>query len=82
MHHLIEMPIAFVIGATLAAQGQRVAAFKAWDDALSNYLKDGDVTAYRQQVSDARHMSPIGYLLSYHFSARQILRCSKHAAKR
>ncbi len=39
------------IGATLSAQGERVAAFKAWDAALSEYLKDGDVSKYRQQVA-------------------------------
>ncbi len=48
------MPIAAVIGATLAAQGQRVAAFKAWDSALAQYLKDGDVAEYRQQVHATR----------------------------
>jgi hypothetical protein len=44
------MSIAAVIGATLAAQGQRVEAFKEWDSALARYLKNGDVAAYRQQV--------------------------------
>jgi hypothetical protein len=39
------------IVATLSAQVERVAAFKAWDAALSEYLKDGDVSKYRQQVA-------------------------------
>ena len=46
--------LASVVGVTLAAQGQRVAAFKAWDAALATYLKDGDVVAYRQQVNGTR----------------------------
>ncbi len=47
------MSLASIIGVTLAAQGERVAAFKAWDVALAEYLKDGDAAMYRQKVKCA-----------------------------
>lgn len=43
--------LASAVGTTLAAQGQRVAAFKAWDAAIAEYLKEGDAVVYRQQVN-------------------------------
>jgi hypothetical protein len=47
------MSLASVVGVTLVAQGERVAAFKAWDAALAEYLKDGDAAIYRQKVNCA-----------------------------
>ncbi len=61
----LAMSIAALIGATLAAQGQRVATFKAWDSALAQYLKDGNVSAYRHQVLATRAF----------FGVRQTLNC-------
>jgi hypothetical protein len=76
------MSVAVAISATLAAQGQRVVAFKSWDSALADYLKDGDVAVYRQQVSHACTRFQACHPLILRFSARRTLRCSKHAAKR
>ncbi len=45
------MSLTSAIGMTLTAQGERVAAFKAWDAAVAEYLKNGEVATYRLQVN-------------------------------
>jgi hypothetical protein len=54
----MEISIPTVLTAALTAQGERVAAFKTWDVALAEFLKDGDVQKYRQQVNRASTVEP------------------------
>jgi hypothetical protein len=61
MHRVLaygmEASLSYVLKAALTAQGERVAAFKTWDVALAEFLKDCDVPKYRLQV--IRAFTPI-----------------------
>jgi hypothetical protein len=77
----MEISIPTILTAALTAQGQRVAAFKAWDAALAEFLKDGDVRKYRQQVNFALKPNEIFPPWQFCCSAKMLRQFLKLAAK-